>query len=254
MKVRAEELVVVHRDKHLIVVIKPPTIATTAPDDGPSLFGLVRELDAGAPQLHPLSRLDTQVSGLVSFARTKHANEVALQARREAKFQRRYLGLCSAQLQPSAGAWTARIALHNRDVKKRRALAEHERGIAVKDARTIYQSFASAGPLVALHLWPQTGRTHQLRVHAAHAGAPLLGDVAYGGEKRTTLANGRVLSAQRVMLHCAHVRLPDPSALGQVLTFDLDPPDDMAALWRAAGGTDLTLQARPSDSVEETRA
>jgi 23S rRNA-/tRNA-specific pseudouridylate synthase len=246
MSVRAEELIIVHRDAHLIVVIKPPTIATTAPNDGPSLFALVRACDPDAPQLHPLSRLDTQVSGLVSFARTKHANEVALRARRDGKFRRRYLGLSMSAPHPAEGAWDARIALHPHDVKKRRALAAHETGMAVKDARTRYQAFALSGPLHALHLWPETGRTHQLRVHAAHARCPLFGDVAYGGEKRATLANGRVLTAARVMLHCGHVRLPNPSGAREDLVFDLAPPEDMAALWRAAGGTDLTLQARPS--------
>lgn len=255
MTLRADELKVVHRDAHLIVVVKPPTIATTAPEGGVSLFALVRELDPRAPQLHPLSRLDTQVSGLVSFARTKHANDVALRARRDGKFKRRYLGLCSTMPSPERGEWTARIAMHRQDVKKRRALAEHEEeGIGTKDAKTIYELFGTVGPLGALHLWPQTGRTHQLRVHAAYAGCPLLGDVAYGGQKRATLPDGRVLSAARVMLHCAYVCLPNPSLPNEELTFDLDPPEDMSLLWRAAGGSDLTLRERPSDSDEETPA
>ena len=247
MTLTVEELVVVHRDEHLIIVNKPPTIATTAPDDGPSLFALVKVLDPRAPQLHPLSRLDTQVSGLVSFARTKHANEVALRARREHKLRRRYLGLCTLPPDPERGDWDARIAIHLNDVKRRRALTEDERGVGVKEARTSYESFASAAPLHALHLWPQTGRTHQLRVHASHAGCPLFGDVASGGQKRATMPNGRVLTAARVMLHCAYVRLPDPSSSDGELTFELEPPDDLAVLWRAAGGADLTLRARPSD-------
>ena len=65
---------IVFRDRHLLVLDKPVGIATTAPD-GPSLFALARELDPEAPALHPLSRLDTQVSGLTTFARTEKADQ-----------------------------------------------------------------------------------------------------------------------------------------------------------------------------------
>jgi 23S rRNA pseudouridine1911/1915/1917 synthase len=232
---------VVYRDAHLLVLDKPVGIATTSPDNGgPSLFALARALDPEAPALHPLSRLDTQVSGLVTFARTAAANQLALEARRQGTLRRAYLGLTAHPPKALTGTWKYAIAIDARDPRHRRALAEgsaSELGAAgVKQAQSEYRVFAVAGPLAALDLWPVTGRTHQLRVHAAAAGAPLAGDVAYGGERRVTLPNGRILSAGRVMLHCAAFRMPHPGDPGHTLTLSLAPPADMLALWRAAGG------------------
>jgi 23S rRNA-/tRNA-specific pseudouridylate synthase len=79
--ISALDVPVVYRDEHLLVLNKPVGIATTAPDAGPCLFVLAKELDPKAAQLHPLSRLDTQVSGLVTFARTERANLWAMEAR-----------------------------------------------------------------------------------------------------------------------------------------------------------------------------
>jgi 23S rRNA pseudouridine955/2504/2580 synthase len=230
-----DAVTVLHRDPHFLVVAKPAGLATTAPDGGPCLVSAVQALDPEAPQLHPLSRLDTQVTGLVCFARTAQGNHMALAARRAGSFRRRYLGLTVRPVAPSSGVWEWAIALDPRDPKKRRALDPHAHlPPGAKAARTEYRLREVAGAVTALDLFPITGRTHQLRVHASAAGCALFGDVAYGADKRCVLANGRVLSAQRVMLHCAHVRLP--RGRGADLELWLDAPDDMARLYAAAGG------------------
>jgi 23S rRNA-/tRNA-specific pseudouridylate synthase len=236
-------LTVLYRDAHFLVLDKPSGIATTAPDGGPSLFRSARELDASAPQLHPLSRLDTQVSGIVVFARTKEANERALLARRTGEFSRRYLGLTKAGTLIGEGEFRASIGLDPRDPKKRRALPEGDLSPGTKPALTRYVVRARAGEVLALDLYPHTGRTHQLRVHAAAAGSPLLGDVAYGGQKRLTLDNGRILSAGRVMLHCAHVSLPHPDKARDSLLLSLAPAADLLKLWLSAGGASEALSA-----------
>jgi 23S rRNA pseudouridine955/2504/2580 synthase/23S rRNA pseudouridine1911/1915/1917 synthase len=64
-----------------------------------------------------------------------------------------------------------------------------------------------AGEFLLLALAPETGRTHQLRIHAARAGAPLLGDTAYGGTRRLTTSTGAVRALDRIALHCAAVDL-----------------------------------------------
>ena len=136
MTLSPRDLRVLFRDEHFLVVDKPVGIATTAPDGGPSLFALARALDMRAPRLHPLSRLDTQVSGIVAFARTVEANRMALSARREGKLSRRYLGLATARPVPPAGEWRFAIGIDERDPKKRRALAPEATGLAVKHALT----------------------------------------------------------------------------------------------------------------------
>jgi len=242
---------IVHRDEHLLVLDKPVGIATTSPDGGPSLFTLARALDPDAPALHPLSRLDTQVSGLVTFARTTWANQCALEARRAGTLRRAYLGLTGQALPADHGVWKFPIAIDPRDPKHRRALPEGselaDAPAGSKHAHSEYRVFATAGPLLALDLWPVTGRTHQLRVHASAAGAPLAGDVAYGGARRITLPNGRILSAGRVMLHCAAFCMPHPDRARAVLTLSLAPPADMLTLWRAAGGDPSALSLSLSD-------
>lgn len=236
-----DQLRVVYKDHHFLAVAKPPGIATTAPDDGLCLVSLVKQLDPRAPQMHPLSRLDTQVSGVLAFARTAWANQLVLDARRAGHLYRRYLGLTSRVPEPLAGDWRDAIAIDPRDPKKRLAVAMDARAVGVKQAHTRYGVRARAGSVVALDLWPQTGRTHQLRVHAAHAGSPLLGDVAYGGSKRLVLENGRILPASRVMLHCAEVHLPHPDTGIGLLKLELPPDADLVKLWGNAGGDQAEL-------------
>lgn len=240
MTLAAASLRVVHRDAHYLALEKPPGIATTAPAGGPSLFALAAELDPRAERLHPLSRLDTQVSGLVVFARSVEANDRVLRARRAGRLQRRYLGLCAAPPSTAHGDWRWAIGIDPRDPRHRRALAPDAGGSGTKLAHTRYALRMTSGPVTALDLFPQTGRTHQLRVHAAAAGVPLLGDVAYGGVKRLTLPNGRILSAERVMLHCAEVWLPQPGT-DDPLRLELTPPHDMRSLWQSAGGAPSLL-------------
>ncbi len=95
--------------------------------------------------------------------------------------------------------------------------------------------------MTLLALEPQTGRTHQLRVHAAAAGAALLGDVRYGGEKRVTLADGRVVTGRRVMLHCERLVLPDVVRGEGTLTLTSPVPADFRQVFLALGGDEGAL-------------
>ncbi len=247
MSIQYRPVRVVYQDAQLLVLDKPAGLATTSPDQGVCLFSLAKQLDPAAPQLHPLSRLDTQVTGLVACARTSLANKAALPARQHGRLSRRYVALTAHTPAPAQGDWHASIGIDPKDKKHRVALAEGARGIAVKHAHTSYAVSALAGPLALLQLWPRTGRTHQLRVHAAHAGSPLAGDVAYGGQKRLTLPNGRILTASRVMLHCAALAMPHPTDAGRTLTLELAPESDMLTLWRSAGGDEAALVASPPE-------
>jgi 23S rRNA pseudouridine955/2504/2580 synthase/23S rRNA pseudouridine1911/1915/1917 synthase len=118
------------------------------------------------------------------------------------------------------------------------ALEPHAKGKRSRTASTDYRVLAETPHAALLWLEPRTGRTHQLRVHAARAGRPLLGDRHYGGSGRVVLADGRVLSARRTMLHCARLRLPDVARGGE-LDLWCPPPEDFRALWRGAGGEEV---------------
>jgi 23S rRNA-/tRNA-specific pseudouridylate synthase len=232
------EVRVVHRDGALLVLDKPSGLPTTAPDDGPCLVREAEQLDPRAPGLHASSRLDADVTGMVTFARTRRANRALLEARRQGHYHRVYLALCARSPEPVEGRWQWPIALDPRDPRRRVAVEPGGKGNRLQAASTNYRVLSETPHACLLWLEPHTGRTHQLRVHAARAGSPLLGDRHYGGAGRVVLENGRVLSARRVMLHCARLRLPDVAQGGE-LELWCPPPADFRELWRSAGGEEV---------------
>lgn len=219
----------IHRDNELLVVNKPPGLPTTAPSSDEA--SLVRWVEERFPHLraHPTSRLDSPVSGLVTFALTKAANRRLLDARRAGTYARLYLGITLRVPEPVAGVWSWPISLDPKSPKHRRAGS----GAGMRDARTGYEVGAQAAHGTLLRFVPETGRTHQLRVHASEAGVPLFGDRAYEGERRCVLRDGSVVTARRVMLHCRRIELPGPSGR---LRFDATVPDDMEKVWLDLGG------------------
>lgn len=238
---------VVHRDAHLLVLSKPAGIPTTAPDGGYCLMREAERLDPAAPRLHASSRLDLPVSGLVTFARTREANDALLAARRGGKYERLYLGIAEAAA--DVGAWTEALALDPAD-PRRRIVSTRSSDRGYREAHTDSTVRAAAAFGVLLALRPRTGRTHQLRVHAANHGAPLLGDTRYGGVTRIVTAEGRVVTARRVMLHCAALDLPDVER-GGTLVLRSAPPDDFVRVWGKLGGDQgvLLVPAAPLRSV-----
>ena len=168
---------------------------TTTPGDGPSLVASAKQLDPDAPRLHPSSRLDVLVSGLVVFARTRSATKHLMSMRSRSAYSRLYLALASAAPEPAAGSWREAIAIDPAD-PRRRTVAEGALA-GRREALTDYDTAAVLPAAALLMLRPRTGRTHQLRVHAAAAGCALLGDRHYGGPQRLVMPDGRALRLPR---------------------------------------------------------
>ena len=227
---------IIHRDADLLIVHKPPGLPTTAPS--PDEPCLVRWVEDRFPDLHahPTSRLDSPVSGVVTFALNKAANQRLLDARRSGTYERLYLGITLHELEAPEGLWTWPISIDPRNAKLRVA----GEGKGERDASTRYEVGARAPHGSLMRLIPESGRTHQLRVHAAKAGAPFFGDHAYGGERRLTLCDGSVVSARRAMLHCARVGFPWGSSF---IRFEAQAPPDMERTWLALGGQRSSLTA-----------
>ena len=76
---------------------------------------------------------------------------------------------------------------------------------------------------------PETGRTHQIRIHASRAGLPLLGDPDYGGRRQVTLANGRIVAVSRIALHAVRVAVGGIVAVAPI-------PDELERVWSELGG------------------
>lgn len=233
---RDAEPEVIYHDERLLIVHKPPGLPTTAPTSTePCLVHWVRDR---FPDLRPhaTSRLDSQVSGLVTFALDRDINRHLLDARRAGTYDRVYIGITTHPPSDEQGEWSWPISIDPRNPKRR--IAGGGRG--ERDAKTRFEVAVRTPSAALLRLRPRTGRTHQLRVHAAEAGAPLFGDVLYHGERRRVLADGTVVTARRVMLHCARVSFPSVSGR---MEFDAPARADMNRVWGALGGALSDLQA-----------
>jgi 23S rRNA-/tRNA-specific pseudouridylate synthase len=164
---------------------------------------------------------------VVLFALDADAGTRLRTARAEGRYHRRYVAIASSpKALPDAGTWTTPIG-RARDPRLRVA---GENAPDAKAATTVFRRVASAASTYELlAVEPITGRTHQIRVHASNAGAPLVGDAAYGGPARIVLENGAVSSVPRIALHAARVSVPGAEAVAPI-------PEELRALWRSLGG------------------
>ena len=229
-KPEAMDLAVVYEDAHLRVIDKPAGLVVhPAPGNwsGTLLNGLLaRDTQAALlPRAGIVHRLDKDTSGLMVVARTRAAMDalVALIAAREVS--RQYLALAH---KPWAGAKQQSVALAvGRDPRNRLRMAAvdlaHQAG---KPARTDITLLSNTGQGCFVHCALHTGRTHQIRVHMAAIGHPLVGDPLYGGAPAAGLV--------RQALHATKLAFVHP-ATGEALRFHAPLPADLAAALAAWG-------------------
>jgi 23S rRNA-/tRNA-specific pseudouridylate synthase len=207
-------------DASWLALDKPSAMLTTPPASrGTTLVDYARRLRPKAAYHHPLSRLDAGVSGVVLFALDARAIACAEEARTVRRYRRLYVGLTAPSPSERAGRWSAPIE--------------------GREACTHYEVLAEAGGVALVGFVPLTGRTHQIRVHAQGAGAPLFGDLGYGGARRVVGDDGAVSDARRVMLHAWRVCVP-----GREHVIEAPLHGDFCAAWQATGGGDATEQAQ----------
>jgi 23S rRNA pseudouridine1911/1915/1917 synthase len=224
-------LLILQQTEDLVAVEKPAGIPTIA-DHGGSAHALASllagTLGVDPASLHATSRLDREVSGVVVFALTRQARARLADARTRGAYERRYVAIATRAPQPPAGVWSEPIG---------RAADARHRMVGGRDpapARTYYATCGSVPEGQALlAVAPATGRTHQIRVHAAHAAAALLGDRVYGGPARMVLGNGQVVEPRRIALHAYRVAVP--SREGTLVAVS-PVPKDLEDLWSALGG------------------
>jgi len=121
-------------------------------------------------------------------------------------------------------------------------------GARAVPARTRYAVLSEAEGLTLVAAEPQTGRTHQIRVHMAHVGAPLVGDHRYGDTKPWVSRSGAVVRLDRIGLHAAWVEVPLPD--GTLWRIDAPIPTALQELWSRAGGAESAwnLALRPLET------
>ena len=196
---------VVHSDEDLLVLAKPSGMPTQAPADRKDL-DLYQWAQQTYGEVYLHHRLDRPASGLVLLGRTQRVNKALTEAFREHQIRRIYRAVLTGTLEREV-RWT--------------------QPIEGKTAATRARPVGHSEGLTAVEIELETGRTHQIRRHAATNNKPLAGDRRYGADTARRWP--------RLALHAWRLELTHPIT-GEALAFETPVPEDLEALWNEAAG------------------
>ncbi len=224
-------LEILHEDAMMIVLNKPPGLVVhpaVGHGQGTLVNALVhhcgKNLSGGAAESRPglVHRLDKDTSGVMVVAKNDlaHAHLAAQFAERTVK--KVYLALCLGKFRHQTGSCRGNIGRHH--VYRQKMTVQSRGG---KEAHTDYRVMESNASAALVECTLHTGRTHQIRVHLAHLGHPVIGDTVYG----RSLAKRWSFPIPRQMLHAAQLGLTHPKS-GKWVEFLAPRPEDFNLCWR----------------------
>ena len=229
-------LSVVFEDEHLIVVDKPAGLVVhpaAGNRDGTLVNALLHHCAGqlsgigGVARPGIVHRIDKDTSGLLVVAKTDVAHEGLARQFADHSIERAYLAVCNGHPNPPEGTISARIGRSDANRKKMAVLPkESSRG---KHAVTRYKTLRKMPHCSLVECRLETGRTHQVRVHLASIGHPLVGDPVYGRTSSALRPVLQKLGFRRQALHAAVLGFIHP-VTGHSLSFSSDHPPDMAEL------------------------
>ena len=213
-------LPVVREDEHLLIVNKPAGMTAHASNFLPGTPTVAGALawERGADFLfHPVNRLDKGTTGLMVIAKSGYVHDLLRRKLHTEAFRREYRAVCLGCPQPERGTVDAPIGRDESSVVARRVRPDGSPAVSH------YEILARGDGLSLLALRPETGRTHQLRVHMAAVGCPLAGDWLYGTEDPALIP--------RPALHACALALEHP-VTGERVEASAPLPEDMQRLLR----------------------
>lgn len=209
---------IVYEDEDLLVLNKPAGVAMHPKADdaaAPSLAVMLTGYLGEGSVPHFVSRLDKGTSGLLIAAKSGYVHDRLRRALHSSELRREYRAVAVGQVTPPCGVIDAPISRADGSIICR---CVREDGLV---SRTEYEVLQTTERFTLLRLRPETGRTHQLRVHMAYLGHPLAGDWLYGTEDKNLIA--------RPALHSYELWFTQP-VTGQEMHFTAPIPQDMQRL------------------------
>jgi 23S rRNA pseudouridine1911/1915/1917 synthase len=219
MMPEAIPLDIVYEDEYVLVVNKPPFMATIPSREHPGgtlanalLYHYQKQQLEST--IHVVTRLDRDTSGLVLVAKHRHIHHLLSTLQQQGKVTRRYEAICHGCLAEDKGTIDAPIARKSDSIIAREVRNDGQRAV------THFRVLQRLREYTYVSLQLETGRTHQIRVHLAHIGHPLAGDELYGGRRE---------AISRQALHSKELSFFHPIKR-QIYTFSCPLPDDMKQL------------------------
>lgn len=220
---------IVLENEHIIVVNKPPHMVTHPASGNRSgtlmnaVIARCKELASIGAPMRPgvVHRLDKETSGLIIIAKSDEAYYSLIRQFREREIEKQYIALLYGKLKEDRGEICSAIG---RSVSDRKKMSTRTR--KGKEAITrfdVVRRFTSA-TLAKVSIL--TGRTHQIRVHFASVGHPVLGDKTYGKKTEIRHGSSKIISFPRQMLHASSLKFRHPIS-GEILELNAPVPEDM---------------------------
>ena len=186
---------VLYEDAWLLILNKPAGLTVHADSRRPGEVTLENLLAATLPPdvtAHPVSRLDRGTTGVITYAKCGYVHELLRRQQHTDAFAREYLAVADGVVTPASGVIDAPIGFAPG--------SRYQRAVAQDGAPSVtaYETLRTEGGRTLLCIRPQTGRTHQIRVHMAYLGYPLTGDWLYGA--RSPVIDRPALHAHRLAL------------------------------------------------------
>jgi len=190
-----------------------------------ALLSHINRLSSVGGDLRPgiVHRLDKMTSGLVVVAKNDTAHRRLSEQFKSREVHKTYVALVHGRVAADCGQITKPVG---RDPRRRTRMKAG--GIASREALTKYRVLRRFGHFTLVEAAPQTGRTHQIRVHLASLGHPVVGDTTYGAPAKLRLGEGEEPTLPRTFLHAAKLAFAHPLT-GAPLQFEAPLPGELAA-------------------------